>query len=273
MGRLDRRLFLAATSLILPSPAIAQSRLAALEGRAIRIGVAALDTGTGRTLFHRADERFLMCSTFKLVLAAAILSRVERGKEQLDRLVRYTQADLLPVSFVTAPNVATGLTVEALCAAIIHVSDNTAANLLLKSMSGPAGLTAFLRSIGDTTTRLDRMETQLNVRDGGKDTTTPRAMLATVQNLLLGEVLGPSSRQRLAGWMREVTTGKTLLRAGLPPAWTSGDKTGRGQGGEINDLAIARPPGRAPILVCAYTVGAKDETLVAIGRLAAEAFT
>lgn len=268
----SRRAVLGGAALLLPLPAWAQASFALLEADGSRIGVAALDTGTGRTLGWRADERFLMCSTFKLALAAAILRRAERGEERLDRLVRYTQADLLPVSFVTTPNLASGLTVEALCAAVIHVSDNTAANLLLKSMGGPAALTDFLRQAGDATTRLDRMEPDLNVRDGEKDTTTPHAMLATTRNLLLGDVLQPASREKLIGWMEEVTTGGTLLRAGFPAGWRIGDKTGRGQGSEINDLAIARPPGRAPILVCAYTKGAIDRTLADIGRLVASAF-
>jgi beta-lactamase class A len=268
----DRRTLLTGAALLLPFPAAAQSELSVLEGDGSRIGVAALDTGSGRTLRHRAGERFLMCSTFKLALAAAILRRAERGEERLDRLVRYTEADLLPVSFVTAPNVATGLTVAALCAAIIHVSDNTAANLLLHSMGGPTALTAFLRETGDGVTRLDRMETSLNIRNGDKDTTTPQAMLATMRSLLLGDVLQPASRARLIGWMEEVTTGGTLLRAGFPAAWRIGDKTGRGAGGEINDLAIVRPPGRAPILVCAYTEGGSDQTLAAIGRQVAKAF-
>jgi len=267
-----RRGVLGGAGCLLSFPAWAQSPFAALETGGARIGVAALDTGTGRTLLHRADERFLMCSTFKLALAAAILRRVARGEERLDRLVHYTQADLLPVSFVTAPNVATGLTVEALCAAIIHVSDNTAANLLLKSMGGPAGLTAFLRAAGDTTSHIDRIETDLNIRDGDKDTTTPRAMLATMRALLLGDVLRSASRARLIGWMDEVTTGASLLRAGFPTGWRIGDKTGRGAGGEINDLAIVRPPGRAPILVCAYSEHASDGTLAGIGRQVAAAF-
>lgn len=272
MPGIDRRTLLAGATLLLPSAAMAQPRFAAWEGRGIRIGVAALDTGNGHTLFYRPDERFLMCSTFKLVLAAAILRRIERKEERLDRLVHYTKADLLPVSFVTTPNVATGLSVEALCAAIIHVSDNTAANLLLRSMGGPAALTAFLRETGDATTHMDRREPDLNVRNGEKDTTTPRAMLATMRALLLGNALQPASRERLIRWMEEVTTGSTLLRAGFPGGWRIGDKTGRGQGGEINDLAIVRPPGRAPLLVCAYTTGAADKTLAEIGRTVSAAF-
>ncbi len=269
---IDRRKLLTAM-VLLPSRACAQSSFAKLEGAKSRIGVAALDTGTGRTLSYRADERFLMCSTFKLALAAAILRRVERGEDKLDRMVHYAKSDLLPVSYVTEPNVVRGLSVEALCAAIIHVSDNTAANLLLRSMGGPAALTAFLRETGDVTTRQDRTEPGLNLRDSDKDTTTPRAMMATMRNLLLGNVLMPASRERLIGWMEEVTTGSGLLRAGFPVAWRIGDKTGRGQGGEINDLAIVRPPGRAPILVCAYTRNADDKTLAEIGRMARAALT
>lgn len=262
----DRRVLLTG-ALLLPLPALAQAAgIAALERAGTRLGVAALDTGNGRTLLHRADERFLMCSTFKLALAAAILRRVEHGAERLDRVVSYGADILLPVSPRTSEHVATGMTVEALCAAIIHVSDNAAANLLLASMGGPAAFTAFLRTSGDKITRLDRTEPSLNLADGEKDTTTPRAMMNTVRALLFGPVLESISRERLIRWMEEVTTGTTLLRAGLPNSWRAGDKTGRSQSGAINDIAITYPPGRAPIVICAYTEGGNDATLAEIGR-------
>ena len=269
----NRRLLLGGAGSLLALPACAQSEAVfrALESKGMRIGVAALDTGNGRSFLQRADERFLMCSTFKLSLAAAVLRRVERGEERLGRLVAYTAADLLSVSPVTSVNVERGLTIDALCAAVIHVSDNTAANLLLESIGGPAALNTLFRDAGDTVTHLDRMELMLNVRDGDKDTTTPRAMLGTMQALLLGSLLGPTSRARLLRWMGEVTTGLALLRAGLPRDWRVGDKTGRNQAGAINDLAIAYPPDRAPILIAAYTEGATDGTLAEIGRLAATA--
>jgi beta-lactamase class A len=267
---IDRRVVLGGAALLQLSPALAQaSIISALEQPGSRIGVAALNTGNGRTLFYRADERFLMCSTFKLALAAAVLHRVDRGEESLDRVVRYRQEDLLPVSPVTSANLSRGLSVEALCAAIIHVSDNTAANVLLRSIGGPSALTAFLLANDDKVTRLDRNEPLLNVADGEKDTTTPRAMLNTLRTLLLGPALQTSSRRKLIRWMEEVTTGITLLRSGLPRDWRAGDKTGRSQSGAINDLIIAYPPRRAPILICAYTEGASDTTLANAGRAVA----
>jgi beta-lactamase class A len=268
----NRRAVLAGIASLLPLTAQGQdSALAALEQPGVRLGVAALDTGNGRMLLHRADERFMMCSTFKLTLAAAILRRVERGEERLDRVIHYTQADLLAVSPVTTANVANGLSVEALCAAVIHVSDNTAANLLLERLGGPSQITAFFRATGDSTSRLDRNELSLNTNDGEKDTTTPRAMLMSLRTLLLGDVLDANSRKKLTGWMKEVTTGLSLLRAGLPPEWQVGDKTGRNVAGAINDIAIAWPPGRAPVLICAYTEGANDRALADIGRAVVKA--
>jgi beta-lactamase class A len=268
----NRRAVLAGIASLLPLTAQGQvSALAALEQPGVRLGVAALDTGSGRMLLHRADERFMMCSTFKLTLAAAILRQVERGEERLNRVIHYTQADLLAVSPVTMANVAKGLSVEALCAAVIHVSDNTAANLLLERLGGPSQITAFFRAIGDSTSRLDRNELSLNTKEGEKDTTTPRAMLMNLRALLLGDVLDVDSRKKLTGWMKEVTTGLSLLRAGLPPEWQIGDKTGRNVAGAINDIAIAWPPGRAPVLICAYTEGANDRAVADIGRAVVKA--
>ena len=217
-----------------------------------RLGVHALDTGSGRTLGHRADERFLMCSTFKLLLAAAVLARVASGVERLDRRVPYTAADLLGNAPVSRAHVAEGdLSVGTLCRAIVEVSDNAAANLLLAASGGPAGVTLFARGIGDGITRLDRIELALNDPDGEFDTTTPRAMVGSMRAILLGRALGPALRTMLEDWMSACTTGRHRLRAGLPSGWTAGDKTGTGDT-QTNDLAIIRPPGRAPLLVAAY---------------------
>ncbi len=270
--KVDRRSVMGCAALLVPRPALAQSSVSSLEHPGSRIGVAGLDTGNGRTVFYRADERFLLCSTFKVALAAAVLHRVEHGEESLNRIVHYGQKDLLPVSPVTSTNPSNGLSVEALCAAIIHVSDNTAANLLLQSIGGTSAMNAFLLAVGDTVTRLDRNEPSLNVPDGEKDTTTPRAMLKTLQALLLGPALQPSSRGKLIRWMEEVATGTALLRSGLPSGWRAGDKTGRSQSGSINDVAIAYPPNRPPILICAYTEGASDRTLAEASRAVAAAF-
>jgi beta-lactamase class A len=246
-----------------------------------RIGIAVRDTGTRATLAYRPDERFAMASTFKLSLAACVLAGVDAGAFTLDQMVPYTRADLLPHAPVTEANVGQGgLSLAALLAAIVEVSDNGAANLLLKLCGGPEGLTRFLRRVGDRETRIDRMELDLNQNLPGdpRDTTTPAAMAATMQTLLLGDALSVASRQRLIGWLRECKTGSGRLRAGLPSGWSAGDKTGTGDNGAVNDLLIGWPPAAgAPILIACYMSGstAKMERLEAaqarIGALAAAA--
>jgi len=220
-----------------------------------RIGVAALDTFSHTRLLHRADERFAMCSTFKWILASAILAKVDQGQIALNRSVSYGPGDLLGHAPVTTAHVGDGaLPVEMLCAAAMEESDNTAANLLLALIEGPSGLTDFLRGIGDATTRLDRNEPGLNTNlpGDGRDTTTPNAMVATMQSVLLGKVLSPAARDKLLGWMKNCRTGLKSLRAGVPQGWVVGDKTGSGVNGAFNDVAIVEPPGRPPILIAAY---------------------
>jgi beta-lactamase class A len=218
-----------------------------------RLGVFAVDTGSGRTLSHRADERFLMCSTFKGLLAAQVLARVDSGKDSLERFVRYTEKDLIFTSPVTKANVAQGaMSVGALCQAIVEVSDNTAAVLLMRSVGGPAALTQFVRSLGDTVTRSDRYEPESNQYSGVLDTTSPRAITQAVSRILLGDVLSPPSRAQLESWMVACKPGLNRLRASLPADWRAADRPGTSVEEETNDYAIVRPPGRAPLLVAAY---------------------
>jgi beta-lactamase class A len=235
------------------------NRVGSIEQRTTsRIGVAALDTGSGKHLDYRSEERFPMCSTFKFLAAAAVLKRVDGGQEKLDQFVSYEAKDILEYAPVTKVHLKDGgMTLGALCAAAIEQSDNTAANLLLDPIGGPAGLTNFARSLGDKMTRLDRKEPELNSAIPGdeRDTTTPAAMCADMQQLLLGNVLSKSSRQQLEDWLRHNETGALMIRAGVPKTWTVGDKTGRGANGATNDVAIIRPPGRAPILVAIYSIG------------------
>ncbi len=234
-------------------------RFAAIEARlGGRLGVFALDTGNGKHIAHRADERFPMCSTFKLVLAACVLSRVDAGAESLNRPVRYSSADLLSYAPITKAHLETGMTVAELCAAALQYSDNTAANLLLTSIGGPARLTAWLRTQGDSITRLDRNEPTLNTALPGdeRDTTTPEAMVSTMRRILLEDkTLSAASRSQLDSWLAGNTTGNAKLRAGLPAGWAVGDKTGSGDNGASNDIAIIRPPQRPAILVSSYFVG------------------
>jgi beta-lactamase class A len=218
-----------------------------------RLGVFAIDTGSGRTLAYRADERFLMCSTFKGLLAAQVLTRVDAGKENLDRLVHYTEKDLIFTSPVTKANVAQGaMSVRAMCQAIVEVSDNTAATLLMRDAGGPPALTQFVRSLGDTVTRSDRYEPDSNQYSGARDTTTPKAITKSVGKILLGNVLSAQSRQQLESWMIDCEPGLDRIRAALPTDWVAADRPGTSVEEETNDYAIVRPPRRAPLLVAAY---------------------
>lgn len=243
----------------------------------VRLGVALLDTGTNALFGHRLDERFPLCSTFKLAAAALVLHRVDTGHEQLNRSVVFGLADQVPYGPVTEPRLPHGqLSVGELCEAIVTVSDNTAANLLLRSFGGPAALTAWLRSMGDASTRLDRMEPELNTALAGdpRDTTTPRAMAATLRRIVLGDALKPASREQLVRWMRASPTGNGKLKAGLPAGWHLAGRTGAGAYGTSNDMAVLWPPAGAPLVVCAYLTQtkaqaqAKDAALADIGALA-----
>jgi len=235
------------------------NRILSIEQRTgARIGVAALDTGNGKRLDYRSEERFPMCSTFKFLAAAAVLKRVDGGQEKLDRFVSYDAKDILEYAPVTKAHLKDGgMTLGALCAAAIEQSDNTAGNLLLDTIGGPVGLTKFARSIGDETTRLDRKEPELNSATPGdeRDTTSPASMCAGMQALLLGNVLSEFSRHRLEDWLQHNETGSQMIRAGVPKTWIVGDKTGRCGNGPTNDVAIIRPPGHAPIVVAIYSIG------------------
>lgn len=242
-----------------------------------RLGVAVLDTGSGKRLLHRADERFLLCSTGKLLAVAAVLARVDRGEERLDRRIVFRREDVLEWAPVTRSHAGPpGMTIEELCQAAMIVSDNTAMNLLLASLGGLARLTGFVHGLGDPLTRFDRSEPSLNVPgpQGFEDTTTPLAMLGDMRRVLLGDVLSPASRERLLDWLRHNTTGTAQLRAGLPAGWGAGDKTGASQT-QNNDVAIVWPPGRAALLIAAYyegpqqTAEARKAVLARVGALAA----
>jgi beta-lactamase class A len=204
-----------------------------------------------------------MCSTFKLPLVAAILKRVDAGEELLERRIAYDATALLEYAPVTREHVSEGgMSVEGLCEASIVVSDNTAANLLLETLGGPRGLTAFFRTVGDSTSRLDRNEPMLNTAIPGdeRDTTTPSAMLEVMHELLLGNVLRDASKERLLRWLIATKTGLKRLRAGIPAEYRAGDKTGTGNHGATNDLAIAWPPARPPVLIAAYSWGSTAST-------------
>jgi beta-lactamase class A len=258
-----------------------RNRIADLERRhGGRLGVAVLDTTTMKLFAYRGDERFPLCSTFKLLAAAFVLERVDRKQESLTRRVVYTKDYLVTYSPVTEKHVGeSGLTVGEICEAAVTLSDNTAGNLLLDSFGGPTGLTAYLRSIGDNVTRLDRWETELNEArpDDPRDTTTPVAMLEVLHKTILGTALSVTSREQLIAWLVANKTGDRRLRAGVPKGWRIGDKTGTGANNTTNDIAVIWSPEHAPIIVTAYYTGARgsdDErnaVLSEVGRLAAAA--
>lgn len=245
-----------------------------------RLGIAMFDSRTGARLSYQADRQFPMCSTVKLLITGGVLARVDRGAERLGRRIRFAGSDLLAYSPVTKTHIGgAGMSLEELCAAALMWSDNTAANLLLDAIGGPAGLTAFARSLGDEVTRLDRKEPDLNeaLPDDPRDTTTPAMMLADMQALVLGSALAPTSQAKLVAWLVANKTGDARLRAGLPKDWRVGDKTGSGGYGTTNDVGIFWPPQRAPVLVAVYLTGSaaspeqRDASIAAVGRAVAMA--
>jgi beta-lactamase class A len=260
---LSRRNFLALTALALPGFRLAASnRMSALpaafaqleHSNGGRLGVSVLDTATGERTGYRADERFPMCSTFKFLLASAVLQRVDRHEEKLDRTIAIPPKPLIGNSPLTELHAGGTMMVGELCAATLTRSDNTAANLLLATIGGPAGMTSFCRSIGDSVTRLDRTETSLNEARPGdpRDTPSPAAMVDDLNRILLGNVLALPSRQQLTAWMEGNQTGLDKLRASLPAGWRAADKTGNNGENTMNDIAVLWPAGRKPIIVAAY---------------------
>jgi beta-lactamase class A len=290
---LSRRHALAGSVLAIPALASASrtalassaeiaDRLAALERRHPgRICVSMLDLASGKRVDHRANERILICSTFKALAAALVLHRVDRGEEKLDRRIKVAQQDIVTYSPVTQKHVGEGaMTVAQLCDAIMTWSDNAAANLLLQSFGGPAALTAFCRQLGDDVTRLDRYETELNTHDHPgdiRDTTTAAAMLESLRKLLFTELLTAASRAQLAAWLIANRTGDARLRAGLPKTWLTGDRTGTNgdKHGNANDIAVVWPADRPPLIITAYceipgiASDQRNAVIAEIGRIAA----
>lgn len=268
------------------APAVSRHRpihdaLAAIETQyAGRLGVGVRGTDYDTDLSYRADERFPMCSTFKAVAAAAILKRAE-GNDLLDKRIVYDKSDLRPHSPITERHLADGMTVSALCAATLQYSDNAAANLLMEEIGGPAAVTAFARSVGDTMFRLDRWETELNSALPGdpRDTTTPAAMARTLHRIAVGDALSLEPRQKLQEWLLGNTTGTKRIRAGVPASWRVGDKTGTGAYGTTNDIAVVWPAEGPPFTLAVYfrqdkkKASAQEAAVAAATRVVAEAWS
>lgn len=235
--------------------------LSALEAPGDRFGFAAQDMATGRRLAWRGDERFVYCSTFKMHLAAATLLRVQAGEERLDRAIPITRADMISHAPTTEPAVGSTLTVEQLMKGTVELSDNPAANILIREMGGLDVFRAFYRGIGDDSTTVDRLEPEMNRLDGDKDTVRPLQSVANIRRLLVDEdtPLSADSKALLMRWLIDTPTGANRIKAGVPAGWTVAHKTGTGGYGPVNDIGLIQPPGRAPIIVAAYFHGAKDE--------------
>lgn len=270
----------------------AELALADLERRAGgKLGATILNTRTGQSISHRGDERFGMCSSFKLALAALILRKADSGKLDLETFVPITSSDMVYFAPVVTENLAKGgMTIGALAEAAQVFSDNVATNKLLAMLGGPAGFTAALRTIGDELTRLDRLEPEMMFVDVGdpRDTTTPFAMAHTVATMTTTKWLSDAARAKLIGWMEATKTGSKRIRAGLPADWRSGDKTGTGMAPKhgpdrYNDIAIAWPTGGlnkgAPIIITGYyespvkseTMREEDQAVLAdLGKIAAD---
>lgn len=222
----------------------------------VHVGVAAINTADKHAINHRANQRFPIQSTFKLMLVAAILKESTAHPDLLKHKITYSKGDLIYWSPVTEKHLADGMTIFDLCAAAMMHSDNTAANLLMKKLGGPKVVNQFARSIGDDTFRIDNWEPNLNSNPkDSHDSSTPTAMKNSLQKLLLGNVLSDSQREQLVNWMKGNTTGGTRIRAGVPKGWTVADKTGAGDSfGISNDIGLIWPPKGKPIIVAIYTI-------------------
>jgi len=245
-----------------------------------RLGFVAHDTGSGRRLAWRGDERFVYCSTFKAYLAAATFLRVQAGEERLDRMIPVTAADMTHHAPITEPAVGGSLSVEALMKGTVEVSDNPAANLLLKAMGGIEPMRAFYRALGDDSTTVDRFEPEMNRLDGDKDTITPLQSAANLKRLLVDAdtPLSEAHKALLLRWMVDTPTGVNRIKAGVPAGWTVAHKTGTGGYGPTNDIGVVYPPTGAPLIVAAYYHAAsaqpasRHEAVIASAtRLAVEA--
>lgn len=259
-------LFLGGTNSVWAAPKLSASSAKAklkkvereLDGR---LGVFALNTANGAELSYRDGERFPLCSTFKIFAASAILKKSERDAELLRRVVRYDQSNLVANSPITEKHVGEGMTMAELCAAALRYSDNTAGNLMMRNLGGPQAVTGFARSLGNTQFRLDRWETALNTAlpNDARDTSTPRAVGESLERLVVGKALKAEGRAQLREWLLGNTTGAARIKAGIPANWKIGDKTGSGDYGTANDVAVLWPPNRPPIILAIYTTRHKKD--------------
>ena len=244
-------------AVIVPTEALDLSALEARGGG--RLGLAAMDMENGRNLAWRGQERFVYCSTFKMYLAAATLLRVQGGEERLDRAVPITRADMINHAPATEPAVGSTLTIEQLMKGTVELSDNPAANILIRELGGIDALRAFYRGIGDNSTRVDRLEPEMNRLDGDKDTIQPTQSRVNLYRLLVDPAtpLSPASKEKLLGWMFASLTGMGRIKGGVPSDWRVAHKTGTGGDGPANDIGLIYPPTGSPIMLAVYYHGVR----------------
>lgn len=259
-----------------------EARLAEIQKNSKgRLGVTIVDTQTGERYGHRWNERFPLCSTFKLLAATYVLDRGDHDEDNIDRKIKFTADDIIDNSPITKERVGgDGMTLRELAKAAVTHSDNTAANLVLDNVGGPKALTAYLRSLGDAATRVDRKEPDLNDVPAGdpRDGTVPRVISSTVHRILLGNVLTNELRDQLTEWMKASETGKDRIQAGLREGWTGAGKTGTCAHGSTNELAIIYPPNRDPIIAAVYLTDSdasleeRNKVLAEVGRVISDMY-
>jgi beta-lactamase class A len=227
-----------------------------------RLGLAAMDVASGRRVTWRGQERFPFCSTFKAFLAAATLQRIQHNDEELDRLVHITEADMIPHAPVTGPAVGRSLTIRRLMQATVEVSDNPAANILIREMGGIAVWRQWWPTFGDTTTLISRLEPDLNTAlpNDPRDTCLPEQTLANLRLMGFGDRLTPEHDRLLEGWLLASPTGPNRLKAAAPEGWSVAHKTGTGANGAANDIGVMTPVSGSPVVMAVYFVGATEAT-------------
>jgi beta-lactamase class A len=263
--------FLAAAlslGLLAPAPALAddpEQNLAATidlieQDFDARVGLVIRESGSDWSVSHRADERFLMASTFKTLLCGAVLTRVDAGEIDLAEPIAITAADILDYAPVTETMIGSTMAVGDLCHAALDKSDNTATNLLIDRIGGPQSVTDFLRAIGDGVSRLDRREPEVNTFAPGdpRDTTSPDAMVATLEVLLTGDALSLRSRAQLVDWMSGGGVTGALIRASTPEGWHVADRSGSADFNR-NIVAMVTPPNRGPYFIAIFLSDAKAD--------------
>jgi len=239
-----------------------------------RVGILVRDTGTGQSWSVNADERYPMASTFKALACGALLARLDNAPAMASAKARIEASDLVPYSPVMEKRVGEHVALPDLCAATMTTSDNTAANKVLQALGGPPAVNRFVRSLGDTVTRLDRWEPELNEGTPGdpRDTTSPAAIASVLEKMVLGNALSEQSRQQLTQWMLDNEIAGPLLRSGIPADWRIADRTGSGGHGTRAIIAVMWPPQRAPIVAAIFitatnaSVGQRNQAIADLGR-------